>query len=1024
MLKLQSPRVSRCVVSIQLVLVGLLAGPLSAANLTLQISTETAPPGGWAQIKVSSATPQRVASGRLAMKFDPAVFGPIANVAVFSAQGDAVGIATVNGQSLDVFLSSAAGGIGQLPDLPILTVTLPVLAGTPVRTVSAITLDASPENVPPGAERLWMDLQHNIYSVTVVPGSVTVGGSLSVQNLVPGGGLLPAGALVRINGTGFSAATAATIDGVSVSKVQFAGTGEIDLTLGGAADLTGKRVVLRNPDGAQVEYFSAIPSVPDQGTENLAPGVQPLLSMQTWTSAGVTFTERGGVVALQNPNPTAVDVILQTTSVVSVLGGQTTVSIPPGALNLYATRSTGIQGANGFRAFASLPIRVLGMGYALDELYLPAVFPTLAPLQQLTATPTAVSFQWQAGTAEPAPVSLLLSATTGYNATFAIRVTSPPAPFSVTPTQTAPPATLTVTVNPDGLSAGTYTANIVLTPEGPSAVATTVPLSLTISAVPLLVADPQTLTFLGPDNGSQVLRVGSNGNPAAFAATASDGAVPHWLTVTPSGATTPAQLTVTANSTNMGEGVYRGQIVITGPNNTLTVPVQLKVSASNIFTFAPPSVTFSAQTGSSVSPPQQTVLVYGPSTGAAFSASTSSGGSWLSVSAIPSGQLAAVITANPAGLKADTYSGTVTVTSPASTLPATLPVTLVVWDKEPVLAVIPPRVTFTIPVESYATPLESYATPPSQVVQVSSGGVPRSFTVNTAPGGFVPPGPYTTPASFPVPAVGNSALGTYEYDVTITAGTQKVVVPVTTIVTTGPLAPPFMGAVVNAASQLPGSVAPGEILTVYGFGAGPSNTAGFTLESGKVATSLNGAQVLFDGRPAPMIYGSASQANVIVPYEIAGQPSTTISLQFGGVTSAAWTVPVAASAPGIFTLGSNGLGPAAVLNQDNSVNSASNPAPRGSIVQIFATGEGETSPSGVTGSVIGTDLKTPVLAVKATIGGQDAVVQYSGSAGASVAGLFQVNAVVPQAVAPGAAVPVTVSVGGVPSQNGVTIAVQ
>jgi uncharacterized protein (TIGR03437 family) len=252
-----------------------------------------------------------------------------------------------------------------------------------------------------------------------------------------------------------------------------------------------------------------------------------------------------------------------------------------------------------------------------------------------------------------------------------------------------------------------------------------------------------------------------------------------------------------------------------------------------------------------------------------------------------------------------------------------------------------------------------------------------------------------------------------------------VVVPVITIVTTGPLTPPFMGAVVDAASQIPASVAPGEILTVYGFGAGPSNTAGFTLDpSGKVATNLNGAQVLFDGRPAPMIYGSASQANVIVPYEISGQTATTISLQFGGVTSAAWTVPVAASAPGIFTLGSNGLGPAAVLNQDNSVNSATNPAPRGSIIQIYATGEGETSPHGVTGSVIGTDLKTPVLSVKVSIGGQDAVVQYAGSAGASVAGLFQVNAVIPPSVAPGAALPIAVSVGGVPSQNGVTIAVQ
>jgi len=51
-------------------------------------------------------------------------------------------------------------------------------------------------------------------------------------------------------------------------------------------------------------------------------------------------------------------------------------------------------------------------------------------------------------------------------------------------------------------------------------------------------------------------------------------------------------------------------------------------------------------------------------------------------------------------------------------------------------------------------------------------------------------------------------------------------------------------------------------------------------------------------------------------------------------------------------------------------------------------------------------------------------VQYAGSAPDEVAGLFQVNAVVPQGVGPGSEVPVAVSVGGIASQAGVTIAVK
>jgi uncharacterized protein (TIGR03437 family) len=173
-----------------------------------------------------------------------------------------------------------------------------------------------------------------------------------------------------------------------------------------------------------------------------------------------------------------------------------------------------------------------------------------------------------------------------------------------------------------------------------------------------------------------------------------------------------------------------------------------------------------------------------------------------------------------------------------------------------------------------------------------------------------------------------------------------------------------------------------------------------------------------------MIYGSPWQVNAIVPYEIANQAATTIAVQFAGAESAEWTVPVVAASPAIFTVSWSGVGAAAVLNQDNSTNSAANPASRGSVIQIYATGEGQTSPAGVTGSVTAGNVKAPVLPVTVTIGGIGAAVQYAGSAPDSVAGLLQVNAVVPADVTPGPAVPILVSVGGNPSQSGVTIAVQ
>jgi uncharacterized protein (TIGR03437 family) len=251
---------------------------------------------------------------------------------------------------------------------------------------------------------------------------------------------------------------------------------------------------------------------------------------------------------------------------------------------------------------------------------------------------------------------------------------------------------------------------------------------------------------------------------------------------------------------------------------------------------------------------------------------------------------------------------------------------------------------------------------------------------------------------------------------------------VTLLVEPGPFAPAVLSQVVNAASGIAGGVSPGEILSIRGYSVGASAVSGLKLDaSGMVVSSLNGLQVTFDGKAAPLIYTSANQTNLIVPYEVAAKTSTVMQVVYaaasGTLQTAAWILPVVGSAPGVFTLDATGTGQAAVLNQDGSVNSATNPAARGSVISIYATGEGQTSPEGVTGGVTQSNTTTPLLPVTAKIGGIGATVQYAGSAPGEVAGLLQVNAVVPQGVSPGPAVPVTVSVGGIASQSRVTIAV-
>jgi uncharacterized protein (TIGR03437 family) len=237
--------------------------------------------------------------------------------------------------------------------------------------------------------------------------------------------------------------------------------------------------------------------------------------------------------------------------------------------------------------------------------------------------------------------------------------------------------------------------------------------------------------------------------------------------------------------------------------------------------------------------------------------------------------------------------------------------------------------------------------------------------------------------------------------VLVTWAKGTIHVPVTFLVhPSASTPPPLTAAIVNGASQAPGPLAPGEIFTIFGLRVGPA-PMGLQLDSsGKVATSLNGTQVTVDDVAAPLIYVSPGQLNAIVPYETGVSGVARIRVTSNSQVSGAWDVSLAGASPSIFTTGAAGVGQGAVLNQDSSVNGVGNAAARGSVIQIFATGGGQTSPAGQTGSVTGSSGGAPLLQVKVTIGGIDAPLQFAEPAPDAVAGLLQVNAVVPRARRP------------------------
>jgi uncharacterized protein (TIGR03437 family) len=212
-------------------------------------------------------------------------------------------------------------------------------------------------------------------------------------------------------------------------------------------------------------------------------------------------------------------------------------------------------------------------------------------------------------------------------------------------------------------------------------------------------------------------------------------------------------------------------------------------------------------------------------------------------------------------------------------------------------------------------------------------------------------------------------------------------------------------AITNAASYALGGVSPGENVVIWGTNIGPPTLTYGTLSANgtMLGTSAGNTSVLFDGVAAPIVYALATQTSVMVPYEVAGGSTTRVVVEYQGAQSNTLTFNVVAAVPGIYTQNQQGFGPGAILNQDGvTVNGPYAPAPRGSVVSVYMTGEGQTSPAGMTGAMVPVNVpapwKQPKLKATATVGGLPAAVQYYGSAPGAVSGIMQVNLQIPSGV--------------------------
>jgi minor extracellular serine protease Vpr len=231
--------------------------------------------------------------------------------------------------------------------------------------------------------------------------------------------------------------------------------------------------------------------------------------------------------------------------------------------------------------------------------------------------------------------------------------------------------------------------------------------------------------------------------------------------------------------------------------------------------------------------------------------------------------------------------------------------------------------------------------------------------------------------------------------------------------------------VVDAATgQVGKGLAPGSYISIYGTALADATNVESTPS---LPVSLSSVSVSFDGGglslPGHIHFVSPGQVNVQIPWEFLGQTSVQMKVTVSDyLSSNVYTVPLAASSPGIFEYTDNGR--KSVVAQDVAFNliSQANAAQRGKAIQIYANGLGAVSNQPASGEPSPAQplAATSVLPV-VTIGGVTAQVVFSGLTPGAV-GLYQVNVVVPSSLSPGNQT-LVISVNGLPSQTS-NIAVQ
>jgi hypothetical protein len=300
-------------------------------------------------------------------------FGAVAGVTLLGAPNTA-GTAVIFGNSLVTRTVSPAATPGLSSD-PMIAVTIAVPDQAPVGTTASLTLDSA---APSGLDPLGNFCMPNLVDWSMAKGAV------SITDVLPGGGFLPAGSLVAVAGIGFQPQAQVLIDGVSLASTSWVDSSRIEVVTAVETQLDGRMVSVTNPDLTGATYYSYLRATDlGKSARPLLAATEAIFPVQPRSTAVFAAPTSGTFfgLALQNPEPAdsivSVD-LLDAGSVVAsaslALPPRTKVSREVSELFPGVIPSTG----SAFELTATVPVQMLGLSGNETDGSVTPVLPALA----------------------------------------------------------------------------------------------------------------------------------------------------------------------------------------------------------------------------------------------------------------------------------------------------------------------------------------------------------------------------------------------------------------------------------------------------------------------------------------------------------------------------------------------------------------------------------------------------------------------------------------------------------------------